>query len=141
MDLSRLFSFFTNPRNHSKQEPSNLPLPTSSRDPYLEKLCASHSSGEEVESSGNPERASNGHLEKFCKDCKFYSQNPYSNQYNQLAQLGSKTTVVPEHGCAEGTFKNLVTGERQLRDCTIRRNSHASHDECGPEGRKWEPKP
>ena len=63
MDLSRFFSFFTNSWNHSEQKSSNLPLPTSSRDPYLEKLCASHSSGEEVESSGNPERASNGHLE------------------------------------------------------------------------------
>ena len=141
MDLSRFFSFFTNPRNHSKQEPSNLPLSASSRDPYLEKLCASNSSSEEVEGAGNPERTSNGHLEKFCKDCKFYSYNPYLNQYGQLGQLGSTKLIVPEHGCSEGTFRNLVTGERQLRDCTIRRNSHASHDECGPEGKKWEPKP
>ena len=141
MDLSRLFSFFTNSWNHSEQEPANLPLQTSSRDPYLEKLCASHSSGTEAESSGNPERTSNGHLERFCKDCKFYSQNPYLNQYGQLSQLGSTKPIVPEHGCSEGTFRNLITGERQLRDCTIRRNSYASHDECGPEGKKWEPKP
>ena len=141
MDLSRFFSFFTNPRNNSEQKSSNLPLPTSSRDPYLEKLCASNSSSEEVEGAGNPERTSNGHLERFCKDCKFYSYNPQLNQ-NMLNTYGTvRREWTHEHGCSEGTFRNLVTGERQLRDCTIRRNSHAIPDACGPEGKKWEPKP
>lgn len=134
MDLSRFFSFFTNSRNHSEQKSANLPIPTSSRDPYFEKLCASHSSGEEVEGSGNPERVGNGHLERFCCDCKFYSvrvPNPVA-----LINLGNGAF---EYRCSEGKHRNLVTGEPETRDCTIRRN--ASHDECGPEGHKWEPKP
>lgn len=142
MDFSRLFSFFTNPWNNSEQEPSNLPFPTSSRDPFLEKLRTSHSNSPEVEEPRNPERASNGHLERFCKDCKFYGYNPQSYQFARLGQTGvsHKIASIPEHNCSEGSFRDPVTGELKLIDCTIRRKLHVPHDYCGPEGKKWEPK-
>lgn len=140
MDLSRLFSFLADPRNHGEQKPSNLPIPLASRDPYLEKLCASHSSSSKVESPGNPERTSDGHLKRFCKDCKFYVYTPKQDiVFAQQGLFDIKTFHV--HSCSEGSYRDLVTGQPKLRDCTIRRNSHASHDECGPAGNKWEPKP
>lgn len=109
MDLSRLFAFFTNPRNHSKQEPSNLPLSASSRDPYLEKLCASNSSSEEVEGAGNPERTSNGHLAIYLNE---YQEAAKSTAIYPVA-IGLAYTILGLNGEAGELANNY---KKVLRD-------------------------